>query len=55
MMKVVHLKKELEARGVSTKSFEKTEFVKAYAEAIGRKVGKAGSKGSWTAPEERII
>jgi hypothetical protein len=34
-MKVGELKQELEARGVSTKSFfEKTEFVRAYAEAI---------------------
>jgi hypothetical protein len=51
-MKVGDLKKELEGRGVSTKSFfEKTEFVKAYAEAIVD--GKAGSKGSSTSsPEE---
>jgi hypothetical protein len=34
-MKVGELKKELEARGVSTRSFfEKSEFVRAYAEAI---------------------
>ena len=34
-MKVGELKKELKARGVSTKSFfEKSEFVRAYAEAV---------------------
>lgn len=50
-MKIGDLKKELEGRGVSTKSFfEKTEFVKAYAEAMVDGVarntaGKAGSKG----------
>ena len=34
-MKVGELKKELESRGVSTRSFfEKTEFVNAYAEAV---------------------
>jgi hypothetical protein len=57
-MKVGDLKKELEARGVSTKSFfEKTEFVKAYAEAIvDGKAGKAGSRSGSTAspePEEK--
>jgi hypothetical protein len=53
-MKVGDLKKELEGRGVSTKSFfEKTEFVKAYAEAIvDGKTGKAGSKGGRTATPE---
>jgi hypothetical protein len=56
-MKIGDLKKELEARGVSTKSFfEKTEFVKAYAEAVvdgvaSKKAGDAGSKGP-TAKDE---
>ena len=50
-MKIGDLKKELEAWGVSTKSFfEKTEFVKAYAEAVidgvaSKKAGNSGSKG----------
>jgi hypothetical protein len=58
-MKVGDLKKELEARGVSTKSFfEKTEFVKAYAEAIvDGKAGKAGGssagKAGTASPEEK--
>jgi hypothetical protein len=53
-MKVGDLKKELEGRGVSTKSFfEKTEFVKAYAEAIvDGKSGKAGSRWQYCPEEE---
>jgi len=43
-MKVGELKKELQARGVSTKSFfEKSEFVKAYAEAVVDGVSKSGA------------
>jgi hypothetical protein len=56
-MKVGDLKKELEARGVSTKSFfEKTEFVKAYAESVvdGKKDGKKTSPNGWNSPEEDI-
>eukprot|EP00980_Cylindrotheca_fusiformis_P003244 scaffold735_cov116-Cylindrotheca_fusiformis.AAC.14 len=43
-MKVGELKKELTNRGISTASFfEKTEFVKAYAEAVAdNKKGKGG-------------
>jgi hypothetical protein len=51
-MKVSDLKKELENRGVSTKSFfEKPEFVKAYAEAVvdgvaSNSSGRAGRSGA---------
>jgi len=46
-MKVGDLKKELQARGVSTKSFfEKSEFVKAYAEAVVDGVSKKSSSAS---------
>jgi hypothetical protein len=53
-MKVGELKKELQARGVSTKSFfEKTEFVKAYAEAVvDGKYAPSGSRGS--SPDEEF-
>mmetsp|Transcript_45715 Transcript_45715/g.110761 ORF Transcript_45715/g.110761 Transcript_45715/m.110761 type:complete len:213 (+) Transcript_45715:197-835(+) len=48
-MKVGELKKELEGRGISTKSFfEKSEFVKAYAEAVAD--NKSGGPGP--RPEE---
>lgn len=50
-MKVGELKKELTDRGISTKSFfEKTEFVKAYAEAIAD--NKKGSGGAGPKREE---
>jgi len=45
-MKVGELRKELQSMGVSTKSFfEKSEFVRAYAEAVadGKKAGGAGA------------
>ena len=48
-MKVSDLKAELTARGVSTKSFfEKSEFVRAYAEAMvdGAKSNARGSTAS---------
>lgn len=46
-MKAGDLKKELEARGISTKSFfEKPEFVKALAEAIVDGVEKGSSGGN---------
>jgi hypothetical protein len=46
-MKVGDLKKELESRGISTKSFfEKSEFVRAYAEAIVDNVSKSKSGSS---------
>lgn len=49
-MKVGDLKKQLQARGVSTKSFfEKSEFVKAYAEAV---VDGVSSKSSGTAASD---
>ena len=52
-MKVGELKKELQARGVSTKSFfEKSEFVKAYAEAIVDGVSKS-SASSRLQPQQR--
>jgi hypothetical protein len=61
-MKVGDLRKELEARGVSTKSFfEKTEFVKAYAEAIVDGKGSSsggssgGSSGSTSSREEEVF
>lgn len=59
-MKVGDLRKELEARGVSTKSFfEKTEFVKAYAEAVvdgksGSKAGSSGGSRTSSPPEEEF-
>jgi predicted HTH domain antitoxin len=45
-MKVGELKKELSDRGISTKSFfEKSEFIKAYAEVVAdNKSGPGGSK-----------
>ncbi|CAJ1961757.1 unnamed protein product [Cylindrotheca closterium] len=50
-MKVGDLKKELEGRGISTKSFfEKPEFVKAYAEAVAD--NKKGKGGPGPRPEE---
>jgi hypothetical protein len=51
-MKVSDLKAELQARGISTKSFfEKSEFVKAYAEAVVDGVtGKAGGSATPDAP-----
>lgn len=50
-MKVGELKKELQGRGISTKSFfEKTEFVKAYAEAVAD--NKSGKGGPGPRPEE---
>lgn len=57
LMKVGDLKKELLARGVSTKTFfEKTEFVKAYAEAVVDGVsatsGSSSSGGANAKPEE---
>lgn len=53
-MKVGELKKELTDRGISTKSFfEKSEFVKAYAEAIAdNKSGGGGGGGRRARPEE---
>jgi hypothetical protein len=52
-MKVLDLRKALEARGVSTKSFfEKTEFVKAYAEAVVDGKTGGGGSGSQEAEEE---
>ncbi|GKY96836.1 hypothetical protein MPSEU_000642800 [Mayamaea pseudoterrestris] len=48
-MKVGEMKKELEARGISTRSFfEKIEFVRAYAEAIVDNVSnsRASAAGS---------
>jgi hypothetical protein len=47
-MKVGDLKKELQAKGISTKSFfEKSEFVKAYAEAVAdNKTGSGAPGGS---------
>jgi hypothetical protein len=59
-MKVSDLKKELENRGVSTKSFfEKPEFVKAYAEAVVDGVasntsGRTGRNGA-AGNEENLI
>jgi len=54
-MKVLDLKKELDSYGVSTKSFfEKTEFVRAVAEARVdgvKKTGGAGATGSGTREE----
>ena len=46
------LKAELQARGISTKSFfEKREFVKAYAEAVVDGIkGKTGGSSSPDAP-----
>lgn len=54
-MKVGELKKELTSRGISTASFfEKTEFVKAYAEAIAdNKQGGGGSSSSRPRDEPR--
>lgn len=50
-MKVGELKKELQSRGISTKSFfEKSEFVKAYAQAVAD--NKTGGGGSGPRPEE---
>jgi hypothetical protein len=53
-MKAAELKKELEARGISTKSFfEKTEFVRAYAEAVVDDIPKkegSSSSGSSSSP-----
>jgi hypothetical protein len=51
-MKVSDLKAELQARGISTKSFfEKSEFVKAYAEAVVDGVkGKGGGSAAPDAP-----
>jgi len=52
-MKVGDLKKELQARGVSTKSFfEKTEFVKAYAQAVVDGVTTKKGAGSAAAQED---
>jgi hypothetical protein len=49
-MKVGALKAELEERGISTRSFfEKTEFVRAYAEAIVDNVSKNKASGSSSA------
>ena len=49
-MKVGELKKALTDRGISTKSFfEKTEFVKAYADAIADGVEAKGSGGGASA------
>lgn len=46
-MKVGDLKKELQARGISTGSFfEKSEFVKAYAEAVVDGISKKGGAAS---------
>jgi hypothetical protein len=46
-MKVGDLKKELQAKGVSTSSFfEKSEFVKAYAEAVTDNKTGSGAGGS---------
>lgn len=45
-MKVKDLKKELQDRGISTASFfEKSEFVKAYADAVADNQTKASSSG----------
>jgi len=50
-MKVGELKKELEGRGISTKSFfEKSEFVKAYAAAVAD--NQSGGGGPGPRPEE---
>ena len=50
-IKVGDLKKELQNRGISTASFfEKSEFVKAYAEAIAD--NKTGGGGAGPRPEE---
>jgi succinate dehydrogenase/fumarate reductase-like Fe-S protein len=54
-MKVGELKKALQDMGISTKSFfEKTEFVKAYAEAMvdGPPKTKAGTGGGAQQPKE---
>ena len=53
-MKVGELKKELTARGIATASFfEKTEFVKAYAEAVAdNKQGGGGGSSSSRARDE---
>lgn len=46
-MKVGDLKKELQDRGIATGSFiEKSEFIKAYAEAIADNVPKGASSAS---------
>mmetsp|Transcript_11223 Transcript_11223/g.30792 ORF Transcript_11223/g.30792 Transcript_11223/m.30792 type:complete len:259 (-) Transcript_11223:9-785(-) len=46
-MKVGDLKKELKDRGISTASFfEKSEFIKAYAEAIADNIPKGASSSS---------
>lgn len=46
-MKVGELKKDLQARGISTSSFfEKSEFVKAYAEAVADNKTGSGAGGS---------
>jgi hypothetical protein len=52
-MKVGELKKELQALGISTKSFfEKAEFVKAYAEAIVDGVSKRGKRAVSEEPRD---
>jgi predicted HTH domain antitoxin len=46
-MKVLDLKKELQARGIKTSSFfEKSEFVTAYAEAVADNKTGSGAGGS---------
>ena len=53
-MKVKELKSELESRGVSTRTFfEKSEFVKAYAEAIADGVEKKESVNGSTSSSSR--
>lgn len=54
-MKVGDIKKDLEGRGISTKSFfEKSEFVKAYAEAVvdGVKGKATGNRRAAPPPPE---
>eukprot|EP00957_Ditylum_brightwellii_P051110 3875138-Ditylum_brightwellii.AAC.1 len=52
-MKASELKKELEERGISTKSFfEKSEFVKALAEARVDNITKSSSGGDGSVDEE---
>jgi len=52
-MKVGELKKDLESRGISTKSFfEKSEFVKAYATAVADGTAKKGGSPGAASQDE---
>ena len=55
-MKVGELKKELEARGIRTTSFfEKSEFTRAYAEAVVDNVSKKTSASQQAASQEEPL